>query len=98
MDQKIFELTKKESEMTVTKRDLQSLRRQFKALEKKMDKLIAVAGKSEKPKAANKRGVPIALSILIAVRKSEKLLHRPNMICHTSSHSRGSLNHMGSVF
>ena len=40
--------------MTVTKRDLQSLQRQFKALEKKMDKLIVAAEKSEKPKAAKK--------------------------------------------
>jgi hypothetical protein len=40
--------------MTVTKRDLQSLQRQFKAIEKKMDKLIAAAGKIEKPRAAKK--------------------------------------------
>ena len=40
--------------MTVTKRDLQSLQKQFKALEKKMDKLIAAAVKSKKPKAAKK--------------------------------------------
>jgi len=46
-DQKIFQLTSKESEMTVTKRDLQSLQKQFKALEKKMDKLISAAEKSE---------------------------------------------------
>ncbi len=53
-DKKIFELTKKESEMAVTKRDLQSLQKQFKAIEKKMDRLIAAAGKSEKPKASRK--------------------------------------------
>ncbi len=52
--QKIIQLTRKESEMTVTKRDLQSLQKQFKALEKKMDKLIAAAVKREKPKAAKK--------------------------------------------
>ena len=52
--QKIIQLTRKESEMTVTKRDLQSLQKQFKALEKKMDKLIAAAVKSKKPKAAKK--------------------------------------------
>ena len=40
--------------MAVTIRDLQSLQRQFKALEKNMDKLIAAAGKIEKPKAAKK--------------------------------------------
>ena len=40
--------------MTVTKRDLQLLQRQIKALEKKMDKLIAAAEKSEKPRAAKK--------------------------------------------
>jgi hypothetical protein len=40
--------------MTITKKDLQSLQKEIKALEKKMDKLIAAAGKSEKPKAAKK--------------------------------------------
>ena len=44
-DQKIIQLTRKESEMTL-KQDLQSLQRQFKALEKKMDKLIAAVEKS----------------------------------------------------
>ena len=53
-DQKIFELTRKENEMTVTKRDLQSIQRQIKTLEKKMDKLIATAERSEKPRAAKK--------------------------------------------
>jgi hypothetical protein len=43
--------------MTITKRDLQSLQRQFKALEKKMDKLIAAAEKTEKPRAAKKAPV-----------------------------------------
>jgi putative endonuclease len=52
--QKIFALTRKENEMTVTKRDLQSVQRQIKALEKKMEKLIAAAGKAEKPRAAKK--------------------------------------------
>ena len=33
---------------------MQSLQRQFKALEKKMDKLIAAAGKSEKPRTTKK--------------------------------------------
>ena len=40
--------------MTVTNRDLQSLQRQFKALEKKMENLISAAEKSEKPRAAKK--------------------------------------------
>ena len=53
-DQKIFELTRKENKMTVTKRDLQSLQRQIKALEKKMEKLIAAAERDEKPNAAKK--------------------------------------------
>ena len=47
-EQKIFKLKRKENGMTVTKRDLKSLQRQIKALEKKMDKLIAAAEKSEK--------------------------------------------------
>ena len=37
--------------MTINKKDLQSLQKEIKALEKKMDKLIAAAGKSEKPNA-----------------------------------------------
>ena len=40
--------------MTITKKDLQSLQKEIKALEKKMDKLIAAAEKSEKPKAVKK--------------------------------------------
>ena len=43
-----------ENQMTILKKDLQSLQRQFKALEKKMDKLIAAAGKIEKPNTAKK--------------------------------------------
>jgi putative endonuclease len=53
-DKKIFELTKKETQMTVTKRDLQSLQRQIKTIEKKMEQLIAATEKSEKPRAAKK--------------------------------------------
>jgi putative endonuclease len=52
--QKIFELTRKENEMTVTKRDLQSLQRQIKAIEQKLNKLIATAEKIEKPRSAKK--------------------------------------------
>lgn len=40
--------------MTVSKKNLQALKKDIKALGKKMDKLIAVAGKSEKPKVAKK--------------------------------------------
>ena len=40
--------------MTITKKDLQSLQKDIKALGSKMDKLIAAAGKSEKPKVAKK--------------------------------------------
>ena len=40
--------------MTINKKDLQSLQKEIKALEKKKDKLIAAAGKSEKPKAVKK--------------------------------------------
>ncbi len=60
-DQKILELTRKESKMTVTKKDLQSLQKEIKELEKKMDKMIAAAGKTEKPKAAKKAPVKKAL-------------------------------------
>ena len=40
--------------MTILKKDLQSLQKDIKALEKKMDKLIAAAEKVEKPKVAKK--------------------------------------------
>ena len=40
--------------MTISKKDLQALNRDIKALEKKMEKLIAEAGKSEKPEVAKK--------------------------------------------
>ena len=40
--------------MTILKKDLQSLQKEIKALEKMMDKLIAAAGKVEKPKITKK--------------------------------------------
>jgi hypothetical protein len=40
--------------MTIYKKDLQALQKEIKALEKKMEKLIAAAEKSEKPKVAKK--------------------------------------------
>ncbi len=66
--QKIIQLTRKETPMTVTKRDLQSLLRQFKALEKKMDKLIAAAGKVEKPRAAKKASAKKTLATKAAAK------------------------------
>ncbi len=40
--------------MTISKKDLQTLQKDIKALEKKMEKLIAAAEKSGKPKVAKK--------------------------------------------
>ena len=40
--------------MAILKKDLQSLQREIKALEKKMDKLIAAVEKNDKPKVAKK--------------------------------------------
>ncbi len=40
--------------MTILKNDLKALQKEITALEKKMDKLIAAAEKSEKPKVAKK--------------------------------------------
>jgi predicted Rossmann fold nucleotide-binding protein DprA/Smf involved in DNA uptake len=40
--------------MAILKKDIQSLQKEIKALEKKMEKLIAAAAKSEKPKVAKK--------------------------------------------
>ena len=53
-NKKISKLTRKENRMTISKKDLQALNRDIKALEKKMEKLIAEAGKSEKPEVAKK--------------------------------------------
>ena len=50
---KISKLKIEGNEMTI-KQDLKSLQKQFKALEKKMEKLIAAAEKSETPKVAKK--------------------------------------------
>lgn len=44
-DKKIDALTRKVNRMMITKKDLQTLQKQFKALEKKLDKLIVAAGK-----------------------------------------------------
>jgi hypothetical protein len=53
-NKKISKLKGKENEMTILKKDLQALNRDIKALGKTIDKLIAAAGKSEKPKVAKK--------------------------------------------
>jgi hypothetical protein len=51
--QNTLKLPGKENEMTIAK-DLKALQKEIKALEKKMDKLIAAAGETEKPKVAKK--------------------------------------------
>jgi putative endonuclease len=48
---KIAALTGKEKKMTISKKDLQALNKQVKALGNKIDKLLASAGKSHKTKA-----------------------------------------------
>jgi hypothetical protein len=48
------ELSRKENLMTISKKDLQALRKDIKALEKKMENLIAAAEKDEKKKATQK--------------------------------------------
>jgi hypothetical protein len=53
-NQNTLNLQGKETQMTIAKRDLQALRKQIQTLEKKLDKLVAAAGKAEKPKAAKK--------------------------------------------
>ena len=53
-NKKISKLTRKENGMTLSIKDLQTLNKEIKALEKKMEKLIAAVEKSEKPKVAKK--------------------------------------------
>jgi putative endonuclease len=48
---KIAALTEKENKMTISKKDLQALNKQVKALGNKIDKLLASAGKSQKTTA-----------------------------------------------
>jgi len=52
-NKKLSKLIREENGMTI-QQDLKALQNDFKALEKKMEKLIAAAGKSEKPKVAKK--------------------------------------------
>jgi putative endonuclease len=47
-DRKVAELTGKESGMTISKKDLQALNKDVKALGNKIDKLLAAAGKKAK--------------------------------------------------
>jgi septation ring formation regulator EzrA len=53
-DKKLSELTRKENGMTISKKDLQSLQEEIKAIGKKMEKLIATVEKSEKAKTIKK--------------------------------------------
>ena len=53
-DKKIAALTKKESGMTISKKDLQALNKDVKALGNKIDMLVASAGKTQKTKAPKK--------------------------------------------
>jgi predicted Rossmann fold nucleotide-binding protein DprA/Smf involved in DNA uptake len=53
-DEKITELTWMEDIMTISKRDLQALKKDIKELQKKMENLIVAAGKSDKPKIVKK--------------------------------------------
>ena len=52
-DKKLFELTGKETAMTL-KQDLKALQKEIKALEKKMNKLVMAIEKNEKTKATKK--------------------------------------------
>jgi hypothetical protein len=53
-NKKISKLTRKENGMTLSIKDRRALNKDIKALEKKMDKMIATVEKSEKPKVAKK--------------------------------------------
>ena len=55
-DKKLAQLLRKENGMTISKRDLQALNKDIKAIEIKIEKLIAAVEKSEKPKSAKKPG------------------------------------------
>jgi hypothetical protein len=56
-NQKSAELTRRENLMTISKMDLQALKKDIKALEKKMEKLIAAAEKNGKAKATKKASI-----------------------------------------
>ncbi len=53
-DKKITALTRKENVMAILKKDLQSLQREIKALERKMEKLIKECDKGKKIKGTKK--------------------------------------------
>jgi hypothetical protein len=53
-NKKMSKLTSKENGMTISKKDLQSLQEEIKAIGKKMEKLIATVEKSEKAKTTKR--------------------------------------------
>jgi hypothetical protein len=75
-DRKVVELTGKETSMTISKKDLQALRKQIQTLEKKMDKLVAAAGKTVKPNAANKAPVKKGTKKLTATDQVLGIINR----------------------
>jgi hypothetical protein len=98
-DKKINALTRKENPMTITKKDLQSLQKEIKALEKKMDKLIAAAGKVDKPKAAKKapakKGTakPTATDqVLMIIKRSKKGVNIKTLIEKTGFNQKKVTN------
>jgi putative endonuclease len=73
-DKKIAELTGKESGMTISKKDLQALNKDVKALGNKIDKLLACAGKKAKAtKRAPTKKTP-AKTIAAKLTATDKVL------------------------
>ena len=62
--------------MAILKKDLIALQRDIKALEKKMDKLIAAAGKVDKPKATKKAPAKKGPAKLTATDQVLKIIKR----------------------
>jgi hypothetical protein len=73
--------------MPITKKDLTALKKEIKALEKKMDKLIAAAGKSGEPKAAKK-----ASAMKGAVKKGAAKITATEQVLRIISRSKKGVN------
>ena len=84
-DQKIAKLTRKENGMTISKKDLQALKKDIKTLEKKMEKLIATAEKKAvKPTATEQ--------VLMIINRSKKGVNMATLMNKTGFNQKKITN------
>jgi putative endonuclease len=109
-NKKMSKLTSKENGMTISKKDLQSLQEEIKAIGKKMEKLIATVEKSEKAKttkrapakkatAKKKPAQPTATDqVLKIINKSKKGVNIKTLMDKTSFNQKKVTNILQRTF